>query len=147
VRVRDHIAASMAGAALLRPWVRHGTAGLMAGGVLIDADHYAWFCLRQRRLNPLAAVRFFNEANPPHHRGTRALHTPLAVVAILLAGLRLPRLLPVAVGMGLHVALDTHHEARMATARTAVLERDGFSCRKKAPSTCTSRTWRKTSAG
>jgi len=129
VRVRDHIVLSAAGAALLRPWVRRGVLGLVAGGVLIDADHYAWFCLRHHRLNPVAAVRFFNDAHPPQHPGTRALHTPVALLAAFAAGLHRPRLLPVALGMGLHVALDTYHEARMGKARTAALERDDFSCR------------------
>jgi 5-methylcytosine-specific restriction endonuclease McrA len=38
-------------------------------------------------------------------------------------------LLPVALGMALHVALDVGHEARMEAARAAALERDRFSCR------------------
>ena len=128
MRVRDHIVLSMAGAALLRPWVRRGAAGLVAGGVLIDADHYAWFCLRYRRLNPMAAVRFFNEAHPPQHPGTRALHSPVALLVVLGAAARWPRLLPVALGMGLHIALDGQHEARMQRARAAALERDAFRC-------------------
>jgi hypothetical protein len=129
VRVRDHMLFSAAGAVLLRPWLGAGALSLAAGGVLIDADHYAWFCLHHRCLNPIAAVHFFNGPNPPHHPGTRALHTPLAMAVILSAGLRLPRLLPVTAGMGLHVALDAHHEARMRRARAAALERDGHSCR------------------
>ena len=128
MRVRDHIAASLAGAALLRPWIRRGTAGLVAGGVLIDADHYVWFCLRHRRLNPVAAVRLFNEAHPPQHPGTRALHSSVALLGVLGTAIRRPRLLPVALGMGLHVALDARHEARMGRARAAALERDAFRC-------------------
>jgi hypothetical protein len=118
----------MAAAALLRRFVRRGAAGLVAGGVLIDADHYAWFCLRHRRLNPLAAVRLFNEAHPPQHPGTRALHSPVALLVVLGAAVRRPWLLPVALGMGLHVALDAQHETRMGKARAAALERDAFRC-------------------
>jgi hypothetical protein len=128
MRVRDHLVLSAAGAALLRPWAGGSVLGLVAGGVLIDVDHYAWFCLRQRSLNPIAAVRFFNEAGPPQHHGTRALHSPLALLAVLLAGIHRRRLLPVALGMTLHVALDAHHLARMDKARAAVLVRDRFSC-------------------
>ncbi|MGH3191853.1 MAG: hypothetical protein ACRDOU_14465 [Streptosporangiaceae bacterium] len=128
MRVRDHIVLSAAGAALLRPWAGRDALGLVAGGVLIDADHYAWFCLRHRRLNPVAAVRFFNEAHPPQHPGTRALHSPAALLAVLAAGFGWPWLLPVAMGMGLHVALDAQHKARMHRARAAALERDGFCC-------------------
>jgi hypothetical protein len=129
MRVRDHIALSTAAAALLRPWLGSGVLGLWAGAVLIDADHYVWFCLRQRRASPVAAMQFFNEARPPQHPATHVLHSPLAVIAALLVSGRRRRLRAAAVGMGVHVALDLGHEARMNRARAAVLERDGFSCR------------------
>lgn len=128
MRVRDHLVISTAGAALLRPWAGGNTLGLVAGGVLIDADHFAWFCLRQRSLNLAAAVRFFNGADPPQHAGTRALHSPIVLFGVLLAGLHQRRLLPLALGMSLHVALDAHHRARMNKARAAALLRDRFSC-------------------
>jgi hypothetical protein len=57
------------------------------------------------------------------------LHSPLAPLGLLLLAHGRRRLLPVAVGMALHLALDAHHEARMDRARNAALERDGFSCR------------------
>jgi hypothetical protein len=128
MRVRDHLVLSAAGAALLRPWAGRSVLGLVAGGVLIDADHYAWFCLRQRSLSPVAAARFFNGARPPQHSGTRALHSPLMLLGVLLAGIHQRRLLPVALGMSLHVALDAHHRARMDKARAAALLRDRSSC-------------------
>jgi hypothetical protein len=129
MRVRDHLVFSAAGAALLCPWAGRGALGLLAGGVLIDADHYAWFCLRQRSVNPAAAVRYFNGASPAQHRGTRALHAPLALLPVFLAGIHQRRLLPLALGMILHVALDTYHQSRMGRARAAALVRDHFSCR------------------
>jgi hypothetical protein len=128
VRVRDHVLISTAGAVLAAPFIGRSALNLWAGSVLIDADHYVWFCFRQRRLNPLAAVRFFNQANPPQHGATRALHAPAVLVAVLLLGLSLRRLLPIAMGMGLHVALDAHHIAHMDQARSAALARDGYSC-------------------
>jgi hypothetical protein len=128
MRVRDHIALSTAGAALLRPWFRRGVVGLWAASVLIDVDHYAWFCLQQRAWNPFAAVRFFNGALAPQHAGTRVLHTPAAPLALLLLSVRQRRLLPAALGVSLHVALDAHHDARMGEARRAALERDDFTC-------------------
>jgi hypothetical protein len=129
MRVRDHIALSSAAAALLRPWLGRRVLGLWAGSVLIDADHYVWFCLSRRRANPLAAMRFFNEAHPPQHPTTHVLHHPLAVTTALLVSVRRRQLRTAAVGMGVHVALDLRHEARMNRARTAVLERDDFMCR------------------
>jgi len=128
LRVRDHIVLSTAGAALLSPWAGRDVLSFWAGSVLIDADHYVWFALRQQCLNPLAAVRFFNEPHPPQHAATRVLHSPVVLLAVLLLGSRHRQLLPVALGMGLHVALDEHHEARMSKARAAALRRDGFSC-------------------
>jgi hypothetical protein len=128
MRVRDHIALSTAGAALLHPWIRRGAIGIWAGSVLVDVDHYAWFCLSQRRGNPVAAMRFFNEANPPQHAATRVLHTPVAPLALLLASARRRALLPVALGMALHLALDLRHEVRMDAARAAAMARDDFSC-------------------
>ena len=128
MRVRDHIAVSTLGAALLSPWAGRSVLGLWAGGVLIDVDHYLWFCACHRRLNPVLAVRFFNEASPPQHSATRSLHSPVAVMALLALALRRPRVLPVAAGMTLHVLLDVRHEARMDEARAAALQRDGFAC-------------------
>jgi hypothetical protein len=128
VRVRDHILITTAGAVLAAPFIGRGALGFLAGGVLIDADHYLWFCLHERRLSLPAAVRFFNQADPPQHSATRALHSPAALLSVLLLGLRQPRLLPVAMGMGLHVALDAHHLAHMDRARSAALMRDGYSC-------------------
>jgi hypothetical protein len=126
---------SASAAALAAPFSGRGAAGLLAGGVLIDADHYAWFCLRERRLNPVAAARFFNQADPPQHAATRALHTPAALLAAALLGMRYRRLLPVALGMVLHAALDAHHTARMDRARAEALVRDGYSCRVCGPAT------------
>ena len=129
MRVRDHVALSTAGAALLQPWVGRGVFALWAGGVLIDADHYVWFCLHQRGLNPVAAVRFFNQADPPQQSATRAFHSPVALLASLVLGARRRALLPLALGMALHVALDAQHDTRMRRARAAALVRDGFACR------------------
>ena len=65
MRVRDHIALSTAGAALLHPWLGGGGLAFWSGGVLIDADHYLWFCVRERSLSPRAAVDFHLAENPP----------------------------------------------------------------------------------
>jgi hypothetical protein len=127
VRVRDHILVSTAGAGLLAPWIGRDAIGLWLGSVLLDADHYMWFCANKRRVSPRAAVRFFNEARAPQHQATRALHSPLAFV-FLAGSVRRRRLLPVAVGVALHVSIDAFHDARMARARAAALRRDGFRC-------------------
>lgn len=129
MRVRDHVALSTAAAAGLAPWLGHRAVGLWAGSVLIDADHYAWFCVSERRLSPAAAVRYFGRAHPRRQAATRALHSPAALATAFVLGLRRAPLLPIALGMGLHVALDAHHEARMTRARAAALARDRYRCR------------------
>jgi hypothetical protein len=128
MRVRDHIALSGTGAALLHRRLDGGALGFCAGGVLVDVDHYLWFGLRERRWSPLEAMRFFNEAHPPQHAATRALHHPIVPLALLLAGLRRPALRPLALGVLVHLALDACHEARMDAARAAALARDDFAC-------------------
>jgi hypothetical protein len=135
MRVRDHALISAAAAAAVAPFIGRGAVGLWAGGVLIDADHYVWFCLRHWRLNPVAALRFFNQADPPQHQGTRLLHSPAALSFALLLGLRQRRLLPVALGMGLHAALDVLHVTWMDRARSIALARDGYSCQACGPAT------------
>jgi hypothetical protein len=128
MRVRDHIAVSSTGAALLQPWLRHDAMGLWAGSVLLDVDHYVWFCLRHRRWSPMAAMRFFNEAQPPQHAATRVLHNPVVPLALLALGVRRRALASVALGMVAHIALDVRHDVRMDQARAAALARDAFSC-------------------
>src|SRR6266571_4711299 len=48
MRVRDHVAISSAGAALLYPVVGRAVVGGWLASILIDADHYLWFCLKHR---------------------------------------------------------------------------------------------------
>ena len=129
MRVRDHVVVTTAVAAVIAPLAGPGVLGLWVGGVLIDADHYLWYCVRQRRLSPVAAVRYFNDADSAHHGATRALHSPLSLAGVLLAAVYRPRLLLLAAGMAMHVVLDARHEARMGAARSAALERDDFVCR------------------
>jgi hypothetical protein len=136
MRVRDHIAVSTAGSLVLRPLLGRDAARLWAGSVLIDADHYVWHCLRKRRVNPVAAMRFFNEADAPQHRATRVLHSPVAPLAVLVLGTRRRALLPVAAGMALHIALDLLDQGRMERARAAALERDDHTCQM-----CGTRAW------
>jgi len=128
VRVRDHVALSTVAAALLYPRLRRSVIVPWAASILIDVDHYLWFAVRRRRLNPVAAVRSFNSAQAQEHAETRLLHHPAVLTAlVLLAGRRRSLLLPV-LGMTFHVGLDVYHRARTARARAAALDRDEFTC-------------------
>ena len=128
MRVRDHIAISSAGAALLYPWAGRKVLAAWAASILIDADHYFWFCLHERRLSPRAAIRFFNQPEDPRPAATRAFHHPVALAAVLALSARSRTALAVGLGMLLHVALDANHEVRMGAARAAALQRDSFIC-------------------
>jgi hypothetical protein len=129
MRVRDHILFSTVTATATSPWLGASALGLWAGGVLIDADHYVWYCLHKRCMNPGASVRYFNGADVAQDVATHALHSPLALIAALGLGVRKRRTLPIVVGMSLHVALDAQHRARMKGARARALRRDQRSCR------------------
>ena len=128
MRVRDHVAVSTVGAVLQRHLLGHGGIGFWAGGVLIDADHYLWYFTTHRRLDPVAAVRFFNGPDGPEHSTTRVLHSPVSLLLVGLLGVRTRRLRPIAAGMCLHVALDAAHRARLAASRDAALARDSGRC-------------------
>ena len=136
MRVRDHMALSTVGAVLLYPRLRGAVLGPWAASILIDVDHYLWFCLRQRRLSPVAALRFFTQAQPPQHRQTRLLHSPVVLLGLLLLG-RLPSA-PTGrrttawalLGMAFHVGLDAYDTARRGQARRAALARDGGICQR-----------------
>jgi hypothetical protein len=128
VRVRDHIFLSTTAAALLAPTLGLRAVGVWAGGVLIDVDHYLWFCVRHHDLSVAAAMRFFDGAHPPQTRPTRILHHPMTVLSVLIVASRQRWLRPLAIGMSLHVGLDKQYERRMKRARAQALERDRFSC-------------------
>ena len=128
MRVRDHVALTTVGAMLLCPRLRGAALAPWAVGILLDVDHYLWFCAHERTVSLKKAVRFFNQAQPPQHAGTRALHHPL--VLPLLVALSVPwrgaRLL--LMGVVFHVSLDTYHQIRLAGARRETLRRDDFTC-------------------
>ena len=128
MRVRDHIALSTAAATLLFPFFGKPVAPAWAASILIDTDHYLWFVANERRLDPVAAVQFFNEAQPPPATNVRWFHSPLALSVVAVVAARRRALLPVAIGMAAHVAVDVYHDARMKRAKEAALRRDGFRC-------------------
>jgi hypothetical protein len=130
MRVRDHVAFSTAGAALLLPKLGASVLVPWTASILIDADHILWFFVHERSVSPGAALKYFNGATPAQHAATRILHCPwvLGTVAVLGVGWRGARLL--ALGMIFHAALDGYHQARTAHARRVALRRDGYTCQR-----------------
>lgn len=100
-----------------------------AASIFIDVDHYLWFAVRNRRLDPVAAVRSFNSAQAPQNAETRLLHHPVFLLGLAAASTFAPVLRMPLLGMGFHVGLDTYHRARTRDAQAAARARDGSTCR------------------
>lgn len=128
MRVRDHVVLSTAAAVVLYPRLGTSAFGAWAASILIDVDHYVWFAVRNRRLNPVSAIRSFNSAQSQEHAETRLLHHPAVLAALLLAGMRRRALLMPALGMAFHVGLDVYHRSRTSAARASALKRDHMTC-------------------
>lgn len=128
MRVRDHITLSTAAAVALFPFFGKKVAPAWAASILIDTDHYLWFVANERKLDPVAAVNFFNESQPPPATNVRWFHHPLVLGIAAAAAAKRRSLFPVAVGMAAHAALDIVHDARLQRVRAAVLRRDGYRC-------------------
>lgn len=129
MRVSDHALISTGAAAALYPRLRSRVLVPWAASLLIDVDHYLWFCLHQRSVSPRKAVRFFNQAQPPQHSGTRLLHHPVTLLLVLVVSLRWHWAALLLLGMAFHVGLDVYHGARMDEVRRAALRRDAATCR------------------
>jgi len=102
--------------------------GAWAASILIDVDHYLWFAVRNRRLNPVVAVRSFNNAQAPEHSESRLMHHPAVLVTLWLLSSRWRAIRLPVLGMTFHVGLDTYHRSRTTRARAAALDRDRLTC-------------------
>lgn len=129
MRVRDHILLSSVASVLAWPWLHQAVAIPWASSILLDIDHYLFFCWHRRQLSPRGAIRFFNQAQPPRHCATRLLHSPFSLLP-LLAGRRRHLATLLAFGVVFHLALDTYHELKTQRARRAALARDRFICQR-----------------
>jgi 5-methylcytosine-specific restriction endonuclease McrA len=130
VRVRDHLLLSTGGAALLYPYLGRRVLVPWSASVFIDVDHYVWFCVHERSVNALRAVRFFNQAQPPQHAGTRLLHHPAVLLLLLVLSARWRWAGLLVTGMAFHVGLDVYHAARLDAARSGALRRDDSTCQR-----------------
>jgi len=116
MRLRTHILTSALLGAALYPRAPRKAALLLAGGVLLDADHYLLYALRSGNWNPLSALRYDRWRNQPLKTGDRRrrygslrsiFHTARVTLPLVwLLGWRWPVLRPLAIGVMLHLALD-----------------------------------------
>jgi hypothetical protein len=144
VRVQDHLVLSSIAAAALYPVLGRKVVVPWAASLLIDVDHYAWYTLSRRTLNPIEAVRYFNQAQPEQHAGTRRLHSPDVLGALWLGGQLWKPLRLVFYGFLFHMSVDYAHSKWSAKARRLTLERDQGVCRRcgAADDTVVAHIWR-----
>jgi hypothetical protein len=117
MRLRAHILTSVLLGAALYPRTPGKAALLLAGGVLLDADHYLLYAIRSGDWNPLNALRYDRWRNQPLVAGDQRrrygslrsiFHTARFTIPLVwLLSWRWPGLRPLALGVTLHLALDT----------------------------------------
>lgn len=144
MRMQDHLVLSTIAAAALYPVLGRKVVVPWAASLLIDVDHYAWYTLAHGSLNPIEAVRYFNQAQPEQHTDTRRLHSPEALAGLALGGAFWKPLRLVLYGFLFHVALDLFHAKQSAKARRLTLERDNHTCRRcgRSDETVVAHIWR-----
>lgn len=117
MRFRSHLLASAAAGLALYPRSPRKAALVAVSGCVLDVDHYVLYALRSGDWNPLGALRYNRRRTRRIRPGdTRPRYGPLRSVLhrkrltiplVWLAGMGLPPLRPVAVGITLHLLLDT----------------------------------------
>jgi hypothetical protein len=117
MRLRTHILTSALLGAALYSRAPRKAALLLAGGVLLDADHYLLYALRSGNWNPITALRYDRWRNQPIRIGDRRrrygslrsiFHSARVTLPLVwLLSRRWPQLRPLAIGVTLHLALDT----------------------------------------
>lgn len=111
-----HAAYGAAAALLLAPWLRRRSLGLLAGSVLIDVDHYAWFVLHRHDVRLRSAYRYFLMVRRGEQKlrgDARPLHGPINVAWMALLAWRWPAVRPIFLGVVLHSVLDAFAEGRL----------------------------------
>ena len=117
MRFRTHLLASAAAGLSLYPHAFGKAALVTVAGVLLDVDHYVLYALRSGDWNPLGALHYNQRRSRRIRPGdTRPRYGPLRSVLhykwltiplVWLASSLQPVLRPVAVGITLHLLLDT----------------------------------------
>ena len=116
MRLHIHILTSALLGTTLYPQEPRKAALLLAGGVLLDTDHYLLYALRSGNWNPLSALRYDRWRKQPIIAGDQRrrygslrsiFHTArITLPLVWLLAWRWPALRPLAIGVTLHLALD-----------------------------------------
>jgi hypothetical protein len=111
-----HAAYGAAAALALAPLLRWRSLGLLAGSVLIDVDHYAWYAVHRGDFSLRRAYRYFLKARGGERRlegDARPLHGPINVAWMALLAWHWPAFRSIFLGILLHSLLDAYSERRL----------------------------------
>ncbi len=130
MRPQEHMQLSAIAAAAVWPWLKKDVWIPFTASILIDADHYIWHAITQRTLSLRAAVRYYQQSNPPQLPDQRLLHQPLVLGLLLFLAVRTrSRLLGlILAGLVFHVCLDRYHNNQMRTLKYTLKEQADFTC-------------------
>ena len=127
---KEHVTLSAAAAVLALPWLKQDIWLPFASSILIDVDHYLWHAVAYRTLSLRAAVRYFNQADPPQLLEARLLHHPLLLGTLLFLSVRL-RSRPLALllaGLLFHVSLDAFHVTQLSYLKRSLSQSANNTC-------------------
>ncbi len=130
MRVQEHVKLSTAAAIATLPWLKKDIWIPFAASIFIDVDHYIWHAITQRTLSLSAAVRYFQQADPPQVAGAKFMHHPLFLGLLLFAAIRLrSRFLGlILAGLIFHVSLDAVHITQMSRLKLTLSEEAHHLC-------------------
>ena len=111
MRISVHVAVSLILAAMLFPVYGLKSLFILAGGVLIDADHYLYYIIKFKNFSLAKSYRFFSsEADANNHKYIEGivlvLHTAEFLAAMLVLSFYGEYALMFTVGMVGHYILD-----------------------------------------
>ena len=130
MRPQEHVKLSTAAAMVTLPWLRRDVWIPWAASILIDVDHYAWHAVTHRTLSLRAAVRYFEQADPPSLPQARLLHHPvvLGILLVVAARTRSRILWLMLAGFVFHVSLDVVHKTRLDALKKTLTEQAHATC-------------------
>lgn len=130
MRIQEHIKLSTAAAVVALPWLKEDTWIPFITSLGIDVDHFLWYAVTHRTLDPRSAVAYFGQADPPQLAQQRLLHHPLLLGTLFFLAIRLrSRLLAlILAGLLYHVSLDLIHNTCMSHLKTSLSEQADHTC-------------------
>jgi len=124
MRVQEHVKLSAIAATIALPWLGKDVIIPLTSSVLIDVDHYLWHVITNRTFSLRAAVKYFEQADPPQLKEARLLHHPLVLGILLLIAIRTRSrfLMLILAGLIFHVSLDVVHVTQMQSLKQSLSE-------------------------